>query len=278
MKFEEYFSFEAIVGDLVKWRVAGKDVGGTLPARKAWSRAGAKERKGVASDVVRKQAIWRTVRRACGDVWECCQCGNGGECCQCGNVASANVASCQLRWVQNLMRLVEEVQGAVFSGKVAFEAPTMFKIAKGREGGVMQYREVASFERLADRVILSRMTAYVRDRLEGVLSDRCYSFRRDRDVTHQLAVKRLQAFRDRFPAGSLFVAECDIKKFFDNISHETVRRRWNEVGFEDALARGGAPAVEGGRVRGCGGEGVGGVFGGVCGGGGGRAGARPSRA
>ena len=248
MKFEEYFSFEAIVGDLVKWRVAGKDVGGTLPARKAWSRAGAKERKGVAPDVVRKQAIWRTVRRACGDVGECCQCGNGGECCQCGNVANTNVASCQLRsqwagrplsqlWLQNLMRLVKEVQGAVFSGKVAFEEPKMFKIAKGREGGVMQYREVASFERLADRVILSRMTAYVRDRLEGVLSDRCYSFRRDRDVTHQLAVKRLQEFRERFPAGSLFVAECDIRKFFDNISHEVVRRRWREVGFEDAAGK-----------------------------------------
>ena len=136
-----------------------------------------------------------------------------------------------------MMRLVEEVQGAVFSGKVAFEAPKMFKIAKGREGGVMQYREVASFERLADRVILSRMTAYVRDRLEGVLSDRCYSFRRDRDVTHQLAVKRLQEFRERFPAGSLFVAECDIKKFFDSISHEVVHRRWREVGFEDAAGK-----------------------------------------
>jgi len=259
-KFEKYFSFGAIVGDLVKWRVAGKDVGGTLPPRKMWSRAGVKERKGVAPDVVRRQAIWRTVRRACGDVGECCQCGNGGECCQCGNVASTNIASCQLRpqrggrlalpmrlggtprptelrWVRNLMRLVEEVQGAVFSGKVAFEAPKMFKIAKGREGGVMQYREVASFERLADRVILSRMTAYVRDRLEGVLSDRCYSFRRDRDVTHQLAVKRLQEFRERFPAGSLFVAECDIKKFFDSISHEEVRRRWREVGFEDAAGK-----------------------------------------
>ena len=79
MKFEEYFSFEAIVGDLVKWRIAGKDVGGTLPPRKMWSRAGVKERKGVAPDVVRRQAIWRTVRRACGDVGECCQCGNVDE-------------------------------------------------------------------------------------------------------------------------------------------------------------------------------------------------------
>ena len=63
------------------------------------------------------------------------------------------------------MKLVDEVQETVFSGKVVFEKPKMFKIAKGREKGVMQYREVASFERLSERVILSRMTAYVRDRL-----------------------------------------------------------------------------------------------------------------
>lgn len=38
MKFEDYFSFEAILGDLVKWQLAGKDVGGTLPPRAAVER------------------------------------------------------------------------------------------------------------------------------------------------------------------------------------------------------------------------------------------------
>ena len=257
MKLEEYFSFEAIVGDLIRWRINGKgmrdengrrDVEKVLPARKAWCRAGIKDRKGVAPEVVRRQAIWRTVRK----------------CCHCGNVASTNVASGQLRWGQNLMRLVGEVQGAVFSGKVAFEAPKMFKIAKGREGGVMQYREVASFERLADRVILSRMTAYVRDRLEGVLGDCCYSFRRDSSMSHQLAIARLQEWRQTMTARPesapyqmatpMFVAECDIKKFFDSISHEVVRRRWRGVGFEDAAGKVleaylGVYAVETGCVR-----------------------------
>ena len=249
-EFEEYFSFEAIVGDLIRWRLRGKDLGGVLPPRRDWLRAGLKGRKGVPPEVVRRQAIWRTVIRVCGDE---------GECCQCGNVASANVASCQLhpqrgerfvlpmrlggtprptelRWVQNLMKLVDEVQGAVFSGKVAFEAPRMIKIEKGRENGVKTFREVASFDRLADRVILSRMTAYVRDRLEPSLTEHCYSFRRDASVTHQSAVKRLQEFRERFSAGSLFVAECDIKKFFDSISHDVVRRCWDGMEF-DARAR-----------------------------------------
>ena len=63
MKFEEYFSFEAILGDLVRWRIRGRDVGGTLPARKAGSRAGIRGRGGVAPSVVRQRAIWRKVCR-----------------------------------------------------------------------------------------------------------------------------------------------------------------------------------------------------------------------
>ena len=70
MAFEEYFSLEAIVGDLIRWRVKGKvtldetgcrDVAKVLPPRRAWGRAGAMARKGVDPEVVRKRAIRRTV-------------------------------------------------------------------------------------------------------------------------------------------------------------------------------------------------------------------------
>ena len=70
--FEEYFSFEAIVRDLVRWRVAGKGVRGengrtdveeVLPPRKMWSRAGVKERKGVDPAILRKQSILRPILR-----------------------------------------------------------------------------------------------------------------------------------------------------------------------------------------------------------------------
>ena len=225
MEFEEYFSFEAIVGDLIRWRVKGKgavdengrrDVEKVLPPRRAWSRAGAKAREGVDPEAVRKQAVWRTVRRECGR--------QGGK-------RSA------MRWAQNLMRLVDEVRRAVFSGKVAFEKPRMMKIPKGYKDGVREFRDVASFDRLADRVVLSRTTAYVRDVLEGVLGDCCYSFRRDSEWSHQLAIEKLQEWRTKHAKGEMFVAECDIKKFFDNISHDVVRRCWEKAGFAAAAGK-----------------------------------------
>ena len=208
MKFEDYFSFEAILGDLVKWRLAGKYVGGTLPPRAEWKRGGFRERKGRSVAAVRRVAIMRTVRRARGSLADC-------------------------RWGAALIGLVDEVQKAVFSGSVEFEKPRMIRVPKGYKNGRMEFREVASFDCVADRVVLSRMTAYVRDVLEGVLTEHCYSFRKDGAITHQLAVERLKSWRGKFTDGSLIVAECDIKKFFDNISHNVVRRRWSEVGFDE---------------------------------------------
>ena len=214
MKFEEYFSFEAILGDLVRWRIRGKDVGGTLPARKAWSRAGIRGRDGVVPSVVRQRAIWRKVCRLRQD-------GTLGD----------------FRWGRALLDLVENVRYRIASDGITFEKPRMIDIAKGYKEGKPEYRRVASFENLSDRVILSRMTAYVRDRLECVLSPNCYSFRRDSSITHQTAVEHLQRYRAEFAVGTLFVGEFDIKKFFDNILHKVVRERWSEMGFDQAATK-----------------------------------------
>ena len=214
MAFEDYFSFDAILGDLIRWRIRGRDVDGTLPARKAWCRDGVHERKGAAPAMVRQRAIWRTVNRLRK---------NGG------------LSGC--RWGLALLNLVENVRSRIASTDLMFEKPRMIDIAKGYKSGKPEYRRVASFDNLSDRIILSRMTAYVRDRLEETLSLHCYSFRRDSSITHQTAVEHLQLYRARFAEASLFVGECDIKKFFDNISHEVVRERWTEMGFNPAAMR-----------------------------------------
>ena len=123
MKFEDYFSFEAIVNDLIRWRIKGKDIGKVLPPRRMWSRAGVKDRKGLSPETVRRQAIWRTVH-----------------CVFDGSSGADNLSN--MRWAENLRRLVDEVRAAVFSGNVAFEKPEIFSVPKARVNGIMQYREV----------------------------------------------------------------------------------------------------------------------------------------
>ena len=54
----------------------------------------------------------------------------------------------------------------------------------------------------------------------------------NREVSHKKAIADLQSWRKRFAAEEMWVAECDIKKFFDNISHESVRRAWRMVSID----------------------------------------------
>lgn len=210
LKFDEYFSFEAILGDLIRWRVRAKsrnldELKGMLPPRREWSRGGIREREGLDPAIVRRRAIRRTVQRMRMD----------------GTLSD-------FRWGQKLQSFVDDVRRRISSEDISFDIPSMMKIRKGYKDGILEYRQVASFDNLSDKVIISRMKDYVRDRLDENLSANCYSFRRDSSITHQTAVKRLQRYRAGFPDGSLFVGECDIKKFFDNISHEVVRKCWDE--------------------------------------------------
>ena len=117
MKFKDYFSFEAIVNDLIRWRIKRKDVDKVLPPRRMWSRAGVKDRKGMSPETVRRQSIWRAVH-----------------CVFDGSSGADNLSN--MRWAENLRRLVDEVRAAVFSGNVAFEKPEIFAantIAKFQE-------------------------------------------------------------------------------------------------------------------------------------------------
>ena len=170
--FEDYFSFEAILGDLVRWRVVGKKgVGSVLPPRKSWMRDGYASRKKMSPESIRRRSILRRV-----------------------NYERSQGMMEQVEWGQKLAVLASNIQSAVTGGSVKFEPPRMIQIPKGLKNGVMEYRNVASFERLEDRLILSRATAYVRDVLEDVLHSNCYSFRVNREVSHKKAIADLQLY------------------------------------------------------------------------------------
>ena len=226
MEFEKYFSFEAILDVLIRRRIKGQDVkqekgsgkkqdaARMLPARKYWSRLDAKGRGKKSPKTVRCMAIMRTVMRCRRD----------------GSIAD-------YEWGRQLLEFVDSVRNSVLNGSVVFVPPRMIKIFKNNVNGCPEYREVASFDNIADRVVLRCITAYVRDVLEGILTEDCYSFRKDSNVNHQLAVTKLQEWRNAHAHEAMYVAECDIQKFFDNISHDVVRDSWNRIGFDPAAGR-----------------------------------------
>ncbi len=133
-----YFSFEAILEEIIKLRLKGRNVEGLLPPRRFWSRPGLRERaEGLSPRVARRMAIRRRVllERKLGTL------------------------GTQV-WGRKLLAFVRDVQRCDFSGSVSFTPPKLIDIAKGVDAtGRKIYRQVASFESLADRVAIGCTTA-----------------------------------------------------------------------------------------------------------------------
>lgn len=228
--FLSYFDLEGVLEVLIKERLKGKDAGGMLPPRKMWSRGGLRERvckdsqgRKIRRDPkdIRRESIRRRVLK----MWR--EGTLGGQ-----------------PWGAKLLAFRDELERKARNGEVRFSAPEMLRIAKGMKDGKKEFRQVAKFNELSDRVCLAVTTRYLRDWLEGVLTDDCYSFRKDPDVDHECAVEALKRWRERHDGEAMFVAECDIRKFFDSIPHETVRRRWTELSVRLGLEPAAREVVE----------------------------------
>lgn len=127
-------------------------------------------------------------------------------------------------WGQRLVQFVAEVQGRVARKDFQFARPRLWLRAKAvPRGSQPKCRCICCYENLSDRVILAIANKWLSSILDPLFSDRSYAFRRKKSLTYHTAIKGLVSYRKRHD-GRLYVAECDVLKCFDVISHDAVRQ------------------------------------------------------
>ena len=190
-----------------------------LPPRRQWGRQGPCARRRKSSAQLQVGAIMRCVRACERD----------------GSLEKTE-------WGRRLVGLVAELQGQVARQKFSIVPPHCTTVPKLSVDGKRGEREICVFGDPATAVLISRTGAYLRDWFATVLKRGrcCYSFRKNPKVSHQSAVRDLCSWRKAHADAPAFVAECDIRKFFDNIRHdvveESIRHYVAEIGAPDPSA------------------------------------------
>ena len=161
-----------------------------LPGRRDWPRPSRRMRNGMSVEKAQELALTAYVMGLLGD------------------------GSCSSPWKGNLQRLIETVLKRVESGEIVFHRPCLHLLEKGRDS----FRCLSTFECLPDRVIIGRLAMYLREVFDPLMRANSYSFRSDGSIGHHTALRNLRRYRLEHP-GKLFVAECDIQKFFDVLGH-----------------------------------------------------------
>jgi hypothetical protein len=136
-------------------------------------------------------------------------------------------------FLARLDSFIKEIQEGVHGGSYKIGSPTVIpelKENKANDEGQNICRPISSF-RLKDKLILSITNKYLTALLDPYFIDQSYAFRSKRLIkekmmcpTHHEPVEEILEYRKRFPEGSLYVAECDMKKIFDSVSHAIIKK------------------------------------------------------
>jgi len=176
-----------------------------LPPRKVWSQYRFKKRDGKDSLYLNTKAIERATRDRL-------------------RKPGKNDAT----WIEPFHAFTAHLRNrALNSPNFRFHAPTVRPVPKDKDGN---HRALAVY-RLEDRIISTLLTHYLRERFDDQLSDSSYAYREPKNGTcksHHDAIDDIYAFHEKHTERSLWVAECDIRGFFDCIHHDVVRAAFSE--------------------------------------------------
>jgi len=134
-------------------------------------------------------------------------------------------------WAVKLNVFIRRVQErALRETPLRFEPPRV--VHSPKESGGDEYRPLSVFA-LEEKIIGCIAARYMRECLDPVFDAASLAFRCARDgkpaPRHHDAVRKILSIRRRHDGKSLYVAECDIRGFFDCVDHQHARRAVHEL-------------------------------------------------
>lgn len=142
----------------------------------------------------------------------------------------AKESKCSEEWYLNLCHYADSIVSMASPKLKEIKTPKVFALEKERKGEDLLCRPICKFP-LKEGIFLSLLNKYLTEVFDDQFYSCSYAFRKakDSEMQHQKAVKAIVDYRKTHRGETLYVAECDMKKFYDSISHEVIKRRFNTL-------------------------------------------------
>ena len=252
--FTRYVTEDRILGILLKerakWLGERRQVGrdrsrvyadlcSMLPSRRTWVTPGKNRRSRLTNDRTRRLRDAETALRL--------------------TLARDRAAIPRPPYFDRLGEFISGIRSAVRSGGITLARPATTAIYKDREElddrVVVTFRPISVYDDLRTKVLLKLATDYLTALLDPLFHEEILSYRRRRDyhgehprekyvTTAGDAVTNILQFRREHP--EVWVAECDIRKFYDIVDHREVMKALGRLLDEGGIDReraGGAIAI-----------------------------------
>lgn len=142
-------------------------------------------------------------------------------------------------WYLNLLNYIKDIQNIIFNienSDYQVTRPEIRGIKKKVKGNVLICRPIALYN-IQDKIICSLTAKYLTHFFESTFLDCSYAFRAKNKYnnipTHHDCIE--QIIKKRKKEKDLWVAECDIQKFFDTVQHDHLLKTFKDLTLSTEL-------------------------------------------
>ena len=152
-----------------------------------------------------------------------------------------------LTFINNLNKFIQEIQTSIENETYKIDQPDIIPEIKEtnkskqnlqlKKSNALECRPISRFK-LKDRIVISLTNKFLTDLFDDFFEDSALAFRAIKNngtirKTHHLAINKLIEFKKSCEENEFYVAECDMKKFYDTVNHKKCMESFYKL-IEDA--------------------------------------------
>ena len=134
-----------------------------------------------------------------------------------------------------LNQFISEIQNSINDPDFSFSAPEIYPKLKDKKDPTGRRKNICrpiTLYNLKDKIIISQTNKYLSELFDSEFYKYSFAFRptqNDFRPTHHNCIEEILKYRKSFKGEALFVAECDISKFYDSVSHAIITSKFNNL-------------------------------------------------
>ncbi|MCD4833848.1 MAG: hypothetical protein K8R31_08650 [Bacteroidales bacterium] len=135
-------------------------------------------------------------------------------------------------FLKNLNELVRNIQNELNNQHLKIDSPEI--IPKVKDLNEKTCRPISLFK-LKDKLLICLANKYLTDLFDPYFYNKSFAFRPAQlkgeykeQVTHHDAFNEIIKYREKFKGKELYVAECDMKKFYDSVNHKIIKKAFRK--------------------------------------------------
>lgn len=147
-------------------------------------------------------------------------------------------------YVRRIEAFAAELRDKASNAQFQFGNPTIKALIKESNTRPIVCRPICTYHQLHEKVLIAMMANYLREQLDHTFHYYNMAYRAPREwmgqrkvTNNKDAIRLILQWREQHTQQSIYVAECDISKFFDTLDHQVVkqvmRRSMHRIGMQD---------------------------------------------